>query len=142
MKNTFLMKINVQDAFWSELGSIWAPKSSQKGGQKGPKRRQKRDQNDIKILIDFWIDFGSIWEARGAWIKRPVRNARGLARLFEFEEFEQEFEDYFENESRHAPTLRVAADSSAPRIPPDPVAGHVNGALDKRYKLSVVCVCC
>ena len=49
----FLMKISVQDAFESELGTIWAPKSSQMGGQKGPKRHPKRDQNDIKILIDF-----------------------------------------------------------------------------------------
>ena len=33
--------------------------------------------------------------------------------------------------------------SSAPRIPPDPIAEHVHGALDKRYKLSrVVGVCC
>ena len=38
-----------------------------------------------------------------------MRNARDLAGLFEFEEFEQEFEEDFENESRHAPTLRVAA---------------------------------
>ena len=44
-----------------------------------------------------------------------MRNGRSLARLFEFEEFEQEFEDYFENESRHAPTLRVAADLTAQR---------------------------
>ena len=64
------MKISVQDTFWTELGSIWAPKRAQKGGQKGPKRRQKRDQNDIKILIEFWTHFGSIWEANleiGAW---------------------------------------------------------------------------
>ena len=44
-----------------------------------------------------------------------MRNARGLARHFEFEEFEQEFEEDFENESRHAPTLRVAADLAAQR---------------------------
>ena len=119
MKNTFLIQINVQDAFWSELGSIWAPKSSQKGCQKGPKRRQKRDQNDIKFLIDFLIDFGPIWEARGGAHQRGGRNARGLARLFEFEEFEEEFED-FEILSRHAPTLRVAADSNATRIPVHP----------------------
>ena len=46
-----------QDACWDDLGSIWAPKRVQKGGQKGPKRHQKRDENDIEILIDFWIDF-------------------------------------------------------------------------------------
>ena len=40
-----------------------------------------------------------------------MRTARALARLFEFEEFE----DYFENEFRHAPTLRVAADLTAQR---------------------------
>ena len=97
-------------ASWAELGSIWAAKRAQKGGQKGPKRRQKRDQNDIKILneflIDFGTDFGAIWDANLGLTQRPGRNARALARLFEFEEFE----DYFENESRHAPTLRVAAD--------------------------------
>ena len=102
-------------ASWAELGPIWAAKRSQKGGQKGPKRRQKRDQNDIKILIDFWTDFGAIWEAQGTQLRRALRNARGLARLFEFEEFEQEFEEDFENESRHAPTLRVAADLIAQR---------------------------
>ena len=30
----------------------------------GPKRHQKRDQNDIEILIDFWTDFGPILEAQ------------------------------------------------------------------------------
>ena len=60
----FLEQMRSQDAFWSELGSIWAAKSSQMGGQKGPQRFQKRDQNDIEILIDFWIDFGAIWEAQ------------------------------------------------------------------------------
>ena len=44
-------------------------------------------------------------------MKFARRNARGLARLFEFEEFEQEFEEDFENTSRHAPNHRVAADS-------------------------------
>ena len=44
-----------------------------------------------------------------------MRTARALAGLFEFEEFEQEFEEDFENESRHAPTLRVAADLIAQR---------------------------
>ena len=66
-------------ASWAELGPIWAAKRAQKGGQKGPKRHQKRDQNDIKILIEFWTHFGSIWEAnleikawpggmRGPWL--------------------------------------------------------------------------
>ena len=35
-----------------------------------------------------------------------MRTARGLAGLFEFEEFEDNFDILF----RHAPTLRVAAD--------------------------------
>ncbi len=66
-------------ASWADLGAIWAPKRLQKGGQKGPKRRQKRDQNDVEILIDFWIDLGPNLEAqeinstggcgmRGAWL--------------------------------------------------------------------------
>ena len=70
-------------------------------------------------MVDFWIDFGAIWEAqainsshrrgmRGAWLDS-----------FEF----KEFEDNFENPFRHAPTLRVAADLIASRIPPDPVVG-------------------
>ena len=42
------------------------------------------------------------------------RNARGLARLFDFEEFEEDFDFLF----GHAPTLRVAADLIASRIPP------------------------
>ena len=50
----------------------------------------------------FWSDFGG----PGGPNSGERRNARALAGLFEFEEFE----DYFENESRHAPTLRVAAD--------------------------------
>ena len=68
------MKTSVQEAFWCELGVIWAAKRDQKGGQKGPKRHQKRDQNDIKILIDFWIDFGPIWEAPGT----QLRGAGGM----------------------------------------------------------------
>ena len=48
-----LTNIWLQDAFWAELRPIWAPKCPQMGGQEGPKRHQKRDQNDIKILIDF-----------------------------------------------------------------------------------------
>ena len=48
-------------------------------------------------------------------MRARVRTARGLARLFEFEEFEQEVEEDFENEFRHAPTLRVAADLIAQR---------------------------
>ena len=82
------MKTSVQEAFWCELGAIWAAKRVQKGGQKGPKRHQKRDQNDIKILIDFLIDFGPNLEAQRRGINRALRTARGLARLFEFEEFE------------------------------------------------------
>ena len=36
-------------ASWAELGPIWAPKKVQKGGRKGPKRYQKRDQNAINF---------------------------------------------------------------------------------------------
>ena len=61
-KSTFSNKIGVQEAFKTELEPISVAKRVQKGGQKGPKRHQKRDQNDIKILIDFWIDFGPILE--------------------------------------------------------------------------------
>ena len=49
----------VLDRTWLDLGA----KRLQKGGQKGPKRRQKRDQNDINFLIDFWIDLKPILEA-------------------------------------------------------------------------------
>ena len=81
-------------ASWAELGPIWVAKRVQKRGQKGPKMRQKRDQNDIKILIDFLIDFGSISETQGTQLRATLRNARALARLFEFEEFEfEEFEN-------------------------------------------------
>ena len=79
----------VLDRTWLDLGA----KRLQKGGQKGPKRHPKRDQNDIKILIDFGIDFGPILEAqeircslgggmRGAWLDS-----------FDFEEFEDKFEN-------------------------------------------------
>ena len=47
-----------QDACWEDLGSIWVAKRIVLGGQKGPSRHQKRDQNDIDFLMDFWIDFG------------------------------------------------------------------------------------
>ena len=43
-------------AILTDLGAHEASKV----GQKGPKRRQKRDQNDIEILIDFVTDFGPI----------------------------------------------------------------------------------
>jgi hypothetical protein len=46
-------------------------------------------------------------ELRGA----VLRNARGQALL-------SNIDKKFQNPSRHAPTLRVAADSNAPRIPP------------------------
>ena len=42
---------------WADLGGLW-------GAQKGPKRHQKRDQNDINLLIDFLIDFGPILDAQ------------------------------------------------------------------------------
>ena len=51
----------------------------------------------------------------GNLVRALGRTARALARLFEFEEFEQEFEEDFENLFGHAPTLRVAADLIAQR---------------------------
>ena len=77
-----------QDASWGDLGSLWVAKGGPRrglletklgskrgrkseakkglvlGGQKGPKRHQKRDQNDTEIVIDFWTDFGPILEAQ------------------------------------------------------------------------------
>ena len=50
----------VLDRTWLDLGA----KRLQNGGQKGPKRHQKRDQNYIKILIDFLTDFGRNLEAQ------------------------------------------------------------------------------
>ena len=55
------------------------------------------------MLIDFLIDFGPILEGPGDRAPASWRNARGLARLFEFEEFDQEFEEDFEN---YSDTLR------------------------------------
>ena len=63
-------------ASWAELGAIWAAKRAQKGGQDEPKTHPKRDQNDIKILIDFWIDFGPNLEARRG-VNQPPRGMRG-----------------------------------------------------------------
>ena len=40
---------------------------SQKGGQKGSKRRPRSVHNDISFLIDFWIDFGTTLEAPKGW---------------------------------------------------------------------------
>ena len=76
------MKISVQDAFGSELATIWAPKGSQMERQKGPKMHQKRDQNDIEFLVRFLDRF---WTAQGptAPIENgDLRNARGRDRLF------------------------------------------------------------
>ena len=64
-KSTFSNKSGVKTRLGTILGRSGSPKGVVLGGQKGPKRHQKRDQNDIKILIDFLIDFGPIWEALG-----------------------------------------------------------------------------
>ena len=66
------------------------------------------------MLIDFWIDFGPIWgvqEINSELGEGALRNARALARLFDFEEFER----LIRCRSSHAPTLRVAADLTAQR---------------------------
>ena len=47
------------------------------------------------------IDLTNLGLSQTLW--KTLRNARGLARLFEFEEFEQEFEEDFEI---HSDTLR------------------------------------
>ena len=40
--------------------------------------------------------FGANLEAQGEGNQRGGRNARALARLFEFEEFEEDFENYLD----------------------------------------------
>ena len=51
---------------WGDLGALgrtWADLGTQelpKGRSLEPKMHQKRNQNDIEILIVFWIDFGLI----------------------------------------------------------------------------------
>ena len=60
-KSTFSNKSGVKTRLGTILGRSGSPKGVVLGGQKGPKRHQKRDQNYIEILIDFWIDFGRIW---------------------------------------------------------------------------------
>ena len=64
-KSTFSKRSGVKTRLGTILGRFGSPKGVVLGGQKGPKRHQKRDQNDIKILIDFWIDFGPIWDRFG-----------------------------------------------------------------------------
>ena len=64
MKFDVFEKSGLKTRLGTILGRFGSPKGVVLGGQKGPKRHQKRDQNDIKILIDFWIDFGPIWEAQ------------------------------------------------------------------------------
>ena len=68
-KSTFSKRSGVKTRLGTILGRFGSPKGVVLGGQKGPKRHQKRDQNDIKILIDFWIDFGPIWEAQGTRVR-------------------------------------------------------------------------
>ena len=59
-ENQHFRKNDVSRCVLEPLGAIWAPERAQKGGQKGPKRHQKRIQNDSNFLIDFWIDVGPI----------------------------------------------------------------------------------
>ena len=98
LKNMFWKKSGVKTRLGTILGRFGSPKGVVLGGQKGPKRHQKRDQNDIKILIDFWIDFGPIWEAQGTQLRATCGATCGMrgARLdsFEFKEFEEFFENY------------------------------------------------
>ena len=76
------------DTNLAQLGSILAPKGCEMRGQKGPKRHQKRDQNDIKMLIDFGIDFGPIWEAQGGLSQPPCGMRGPWLDSFELKEFE------------------------------------------------------
>ena len=77
-KFTFLTKIWLQDSFWTENGPSWVPKGFQMGGQEGPKRHQKRNQNGIKILIDFYTDFEPNLEVRGTRPRRDRRVSGGM----------------------------------------------------------------
>ena len=80
-------------AILADLGGQEGPKGRPKGTQEAPKTRLKRHQNFERFLARFWTDLGGPGDPGAtSW-----RNARGLARLFEFEEFEQEFEEDFEN---------------------------------------------
>ena len=58
-KSTFSKKSGLKARLGTILEPFGSPKGVVLGGQKGPKRHQKREQNDINILIDFLIDFGS-----------------------------------------------------------------------------------
>ena len=95
------------DRTWADLGAQEGPKGGPKGTQEAPKTRPKLHQNFDRFLDRFWTDFGG----PGNWSPARVRNARGLAELFDFEEFE----DHFEARFSHAPALRVAADLIALR---------------------------
>jgi len=67
----------VWDPTWSNLGA----KRAENDPKMEPQNDPKRDQNDIKILIDFWSDFGAILEAQGD--PAPENGGmRGLAGLF------------------------------------------------------------
>jgi len=39
-------------------------KRAKKGGKREAKWKPKRNKNEVEILIDFFIDFGPIWEAK------------------------------------------------------------------------------
>ena len=60
----------------------------------------------IKFRIDFLIDFGAILEAQINW----TQGGCGMRGAWLDSLSSKNSKDYFENESRHAPTLRVAAD--------------------------------
>ena len=65
----------------------------------------------IEIFFEFLFEFGPFGRPKGDPTTRPGGMRGAWLDSFEF----KEFEDYFENESSHAPTLRVAADLIALR---------------------------
>ena len=57
-------KKTIQDAFWAQLGPIWAPKWGPKGAQDEPKTEPKRVQNRVQNrsekMIEKWTAQGSM----------------------------------------------------------------------------------
>ena len=48
----------------SDPGPKKVPRGWILGAKMRPKRHQKQEKNDIKILTDLWMDFGPILEAQ------------------------------------------------------------------------------
>ena len=110
-KSTFSNKSGVKTRLGTILGRSGSPKGVVLGSQKGPKRHQKRDQYDIKILIDFWSDFGAILKDQKDPPTRPGGMRGACLDSLSSKNSKTNFEILF----GHAPTLRVAADLIAQR---------------------------